>query len=221
MMTREPNMRRRAHASLAAGVRCGPVFGLLAALALAGCPGRAARPAYEGNLFEGPIQLSDQLVLEMDAAALPSTGAPCQDPQLVVITDIADGDTFGAVRVSDSEYVRVRMIGIDTPETRKVSADGTVTPAECFGNEAWRFTELLRGRFVWLTYDAGCTDSFGRDLAYVWVGPGEGDLWNRQLVRRGFADTLSISPNTSYADVLAADRDQARDEGLGLWSACE
>lgn len=194
-------------------------------LALAGCVGAredigdGSYDPERGNLFEGPMDLSDQRVLEL--RDLPSTPSPCQEPQLVVITSISDGDTFGAVRVSDSQEIRVRLIGVDTPETQKVDrTTGNITPAECFANEAWAFTELLRGRHVWLTYDAECQDGFERDLAYVWVGAGPGDMWNRQLVRRGFATTLTIEPNSSNAAVLEADRAAAEAEGLGLWSAC-
>ncbi len=101
------------------------------------------------------------------------------------------------------------------------------TPDECFGPEGKFFTELLRGRYVWLTYDAGCTDSFGRDLAYVWIGRGDStdgegssDMWNRQLLRRGLADTLSIPPDDSFAATFEADRAVAQSAGLGLWTAC-
>ncbi|WP_157069893.1 thermonuclease family protein [Sandaracinus amylolyticus] len=175
-----------------------------------------------GNLFEGSIQLSDQRVLELEASDLPSTPAPCQPPQRVVITNITDGDTFAAVRESDSQPIDVRMIGVDTPETEKRNDEtGEITPAECYGNEAWAFTELLRGRYVWLTYDAECQDHFGRDLAYVWVGSGPGDMWNRQLAARGFAEPLTIEPNSSNAPVIAEDSAAAQAAGLGLWSACE
>lgn len=205
----------------------GLVLGLLG---LAGCI-REAEPIDDGrydpelgNLFEGPLVLSDQRVLEMRGAQLPATPAPCDEPQLVVITNIVDGDTVDAVRVSDGQDRRLRLIGVDTPETPKLDAgSGEITPGECYGDEAYAFTELLRGRHVWITYDAECQDSTPqmRDLVYLWVGPGPGDMWNRQLVRRGLADTLTIEPNSSFAPLLEQDRAVASSEGSGLWSACE
>ena len=198
------------------------------ALGLAGCsaePEPITDGRYDpevGNLFEGPMVLSDQRVLDMDGAQLPATPAACDTPHLVVITNIRDGDTFDAVRVEDGADIGLRMIGVDTPETEKRDETGEITqPLECYANEAMAFTELLRGRYVWITYDAECQDAFGRDLAYVWVRPGPGDMWNRQLVRRGFARTLTIEPNSSYAALLEMDRTLASSEGLGLRSECE
>lgn len=190
--------------------------------ALAGCPGKSdARPdgGYDpvlGNPYDQPLYLSDQRVLELDPSTLPATASPCQPPQLVVVTHVTDGDTVDAVRVSDGARVTVRMIGVNSPEIAHMPGEVD----QCFGPEATGFSELLLGRYVWLTYDAGCLDTFDRDLAYVWIGAGEGDMWNRQLMRRGFARTITVPPNETFAATFEADRADAEARGVGLWGAC-
>lgn len=206
------------------------LFAIIALLGLAACPGRSDQQVdggYDpssGNEFDMRLQISDQRAQELDPSTLPSTPTPCMPPRLGVVTGLSDGDTIHVVPVDseDGAFIRVRMIGVDTPEV--VHGDGGRPPGLC-GREAFGFTELLRGHYVWLTYDAGCTDDFGRDLAYVWIGAGDSgeggmssDMWNRQLVRRGFATTLSIAPNESYASTFEADRGAAEAEGLGLWN---
>lgn len=196
---------------------------LLLALALAGCPGRsdhvldAGYDPMRGNAFDQPLSISDQRAIDLDPATLPATPSPCAPPALAVVTQITDGDTIGVSRISDGATLSVRMIGVNTPE---IAHEGM--PAELCGREAMAFTELLRGHYVWLTYDAGCMDGFGRDLAYVWIGPGDdgeaaSDMWNRQLLRRGFARTITIAPNDAYADVFEGDRAAAEGAELVLW----
>ncbi len=203
---------------------------LFAALALssAGCPGLRELPAgaYDparGMPFEGFVRLDDERTAAVDPAALPEVAASCRGPLLVVVSDVRDGDTLEVNGLSEPTgpiALAVRLIGVDTPEVAHPAAVPPQPVAECYGNEAGRFTELLRGHVAWLTFDQECEDGFGRLLAYAWVGQGPGDLWQRQLLRRGFADTLTIRPNDAMAPTFAEDRSVAMSEGLGLWSAC-
>lgn len=197
---------------------------VFAALALAGCiaaprqtpvPDGGYDPA-QGNRFDGPLALDDFRVRDLDPATLPSVEGACSAPQLAIVTYVSDGDTVDGVLL-DGTRITVRMIGVDTPEIEH--GDGG-PPAECYGNQATSLSELLRGRYVWLTFDQGCLDPFERTLAYVWVGSGPGDLWQRQLLRRGYARTLSIAPNTAMASTFEEDRASAEAADLGLWSAC-
>lgn len=200
---------------------------MLGALALAGCPGLQDRTLAGGNDFEGPVRLDDDLVASVDPAMLPVVGpiAACNPPVLGVVTSVTDGDTIRVTPIEGTlpEDRPIRLIGVDTPEVAHPEGMPPTT-AECYGNTAGIFTEQLLDRVVWLTFDAGCTDSNGRYLAYVWVGPGIEDLWQRQLLRRGLATTLSIEPNTAYAGVFNEDElfAQGVDTGieLGLWAAC-
>ena len=129
----------------------------------------------------------------------------------VVVRKIVDGDT---VDVSGGE--RVRLIGIDTPETKALDR-----PVGCFGKEASRFmAELLPlGTEVRLVGDTEQRDRFGRLLAYVYR-LADGLFVNAELLRRGYAQLLTIPPNIAHTDDFTAIARQAREGSQGLWAAC-
>ena len=130
-------------------------------------------------------------------------------PALVV--RVIDGDTV-EVRFRGG-LERVRLIGVDTPET---VAPGE--PVECFGREATAFTRRwLEGRRVRLELDVELRDRYGRLLAYVWAG---GELFNEVLVREGYAQVATFPPNVRYVDRFLAAQREARREGRGLWGGC-
>lgn len=136
---------------------------------------------------------------------------PGGDEAMATVTRVVDGDTV-AVEIDGAED-RVRYIGVDTPES---VAPGQ--PVECFGPEAARFNaRLVEGEQVRLVFDAERRDRYGRLLAYVYTG----DVFvNEELIRRGFATTLTIPPNDSFADRFAELADRAAAAGRGLWGAC-
>src|SRR3954468_2781979 len=143
-----------------------------------------------------------------------SAAPPPGSAQAATIPRVVDGDTVIAQMASGGTE-RVRLIGIDTPESVKPG-----TPVQCFALKASAYTKhLLTGRRVRLVLDAEPRDRYGRLLAYVYREP-DGLFVNADLVRRGFAQTLTIPPNVRFADRFSALARQARDAGKGLWSAC-
>jgi micrococcal nuclease len=140
-------------------------------------------------------------------------GAP---PAEGIVSRVVDGDTV--IVTAGGSDLRVRLLGIDTPET--VDPD---RPVGCYGPQASAFTKhLLTGRRVRLVYDRELHDVYGRLLAYVYLerrgGP---DLFvDGRLVQLGYARTLSIPPNTAHAAELAGLERGAALAGRGLWSAC-
>ena len=130
-----------------------------------------------------------------------------QDAQVVHVTD---GDTVEVLL--DGRTEDVRYIGIDTPEV-----DPSIG-VECFGHQASELNaRLVGGRRVRLVFDDELRDRYGRLLAYVYVGK---LLVNAEIVRRGYARTLTIPPNTDRAALFARlERDAGR-AGSGLWSHC-
>ncbi|HJL18708.1 MAG TPA: thermonuclease family protein [Sandaracinaceae bacterium LLY-WYZ-13_1] len=197
------------------------------ALMLAGCPRKvggddagpdATDAGYDpevGNRFTGPLVLDDARMEGIDPSALRAGSAPCRAPILGRVFRVADGDTISVEGLSEVVVLNVRMIGVDTPE---VAHEGM--PAECYGDEAADFTRQLEGHLVWLTFDEDCTDRFDRTLAYVHVGTGDGDLFERQLLRRGFANVLTIGGNDAYATQFRSDESAAASENAGLWGFC-
>ncbi|MGB0113820.1 MAG: thermonuclease family protein [Ilumatobacteraceae bacterium] len=153
-----------------------------------------------------------------------ATGCWNDDPPtgdgLAVVTHIVDGDTID-VEI-DGREERVRLIGIDTPETKKPNS-----PIECFGPEASAFTTSLLplGTIVRIERDVVARDDYGRLLGYVYV-PGDDDgssddvFVNDAIIRGGYAVPLSIAPNTVHADGFVEAAREAEALERGLWAAC-
>lgn len=130
---------------------------------------------------------------------------------------VVDGDTVD-VALAGGDVVRVRLLGIDTPE----AAIPDRSP-ECFGPEATvRARELLpEGAEVELLTDprGEDVDDFGRVLAYV---DRDGRSVNRALIRSGHAEVFAFRDRRFQrrADFEEAER-RARRERRGLWGACD
>lgn len=131
-----------------------------------------------------------------------------------VVVDVVDGDTIDVDLGGRTE--RVRLLGIDTPET--VDPD---RPVGCHGPEASALTHQLLpdGTEVRLERDEEPRDRYGRLLAYVFRVDDELFV-NEAILAAGEAEILSIAPNHAYASRLAATADAARAAGAGLWGGC-
>jgi micrococcal nuclease len=129
------------------------------------------------------------------------------------VVRVVDGDT---IRVAVAGRVeRVRYIGIDTPESVKPN-----TPVQCYAHRAASENRrLVGGARVRLVLDVEPRDRFGRLLAYVYRAR-DGMFVGAELVRGGFARTLTIPPNVRFAARFRALAEQARRAHRGLWSAC-
>src|SRR4051794_8539874 len=137
-------------------------------------------------------------------------GGSAGGPELTRVQRVVDGDT---IVLAGGE--RVRYIGVDTPESVKPG-----TPVQCYAKAASHFNaRLVEGRRVRLRYDAERQDRYGRTLAYVFRSQ-DGLFVNAELVRRGYATTLTIPPNVAHADDFRQLARGARRAGRGLWSAC-
>jgi micrococcal nuclease len=141
-----------------------------------------------------------------------SGGTPQSDSDLsfrgahtTSVERVVDGDTVHLAGLGS-----VRLIGVDTPEVY----GGTV---ECFGPEASAFAKSVLRPGVKVRYRVGteARDRYGRLLAYVWLD--DGRFFNRMLVERGYATTLTIPPNDQFAPRFAAAERSARHERLGMW----
>jgi micrococcal nuclease len=135
-------------------------------------------------------------------------------PGGAVVERVVDGDTL-IVKI-DGQRERVRLIGIDTPESVKPRS-----PVECFGKEAAQHMAALlpEGTAVRLERDVEARDRFERLLAYVYRQR-DGLFVNLELVRAGYAQPATFPPNVAHADKFVVAAREAREEGRGLWSAC-
>lgn len=124
------------------------------------------------------------------------------------VVRVVDGDTI-VVRIGEREE-RVRYIGVNTPELHHPKRG-----EEPGGREAARVNRaLVEGTRVRLEFDVRHRDRYRRLLAYVWVGE---FMVNAELVRRGYAQVMTVPPNVRYQDVFLKEERNAREAGRGRW----
>lgn len=129
-----------------------------------------------------------------------------------IVTDVVDGDTIKVENSTDS--FTVRMIGINTPETKDPRKD-----VECFGKEASdRLTALLDGQTVQLVSDESQLDidRYDRLLRYVILI--DGTNVNYQMIREGFAYEYTYSEPYKYQSDFKDAQAYAKENRFGLWS---
>jgi endonuclease YncB( thermonuclease family) len=188
----------------------------------------------------GPASDPDRLDGDSDGIACESLPCPCgpspataptvvptptATPRTIAtrrsarIVRVVDGDTL-RVRLSSGRQITVRLIGIDTPETKRPRV-----PIECGGTPASAYMRRIaykhgRGRLVTLVGDPSqdATDRYGRTLAYV-DASGKGDL-GRLMLRAGWGSVYSVeNPFGRLAGYqTAAGHAEAR--RAGVWRRC-
>ena len=162
------------------------------------------------------------LFLSASAAAQldPHTGIPETSKESVesssnkrFVVRVIDGDT---IVVSPNE--KVRLIGVDTPETVHPTQ-----AAACFGNEAKQFTrDAVEGKTIRLVMDTVNAkrrhkDRYGRTLAYAYLP--DGKMLNAELIRQGYAHAYTRFSFRYLVEFKQLER-QARIQTVGLWSSC-
>lgn len=130
---------------------------------------------------------------------------------LYQVQRVVDGDTV--ILIMDRQAVRVRLKGINAPESVKPD-----TPVQPGGKEASDYLHALIGkRQVWVGYEGGSPeyDKYGRLLAYLYRSP-DGLFVNAEMVRSGWAQVFRKYP-FRYKRYFYELQDEARRQGLGLW----
>ncbi len=143
----------------------------------------------------------------------PTTGPT--GPGAAVVERVVDGDTI-EVTLSGSR-VRVRLLGIDAPESVSPSV-----PVQCHGVEASTAlaAALAPGTVVDLERDVELRDHFDRLLLHVYRRS-DGLFVNRWLVADGHAAAVSYAPNTAHRSEFRSAEREARRAGRGLWGHCD
>lgn len=125
------------------------------------------------------------------------------------VLKVVDGDTIEIKY--DGKVEKVRLIGVNTPETKHPTKG-----QELYGPEAYSFTKsYLQDQLVEIEFDVSPRDMYGRLLAYVYVG---GEMVNELLIANGFARISKWPPNTKHADHFKKLQDEAKKNLTGLWS---
>lgn len=131
------------------------------------------------------------------------------------VVHVVDGDTISVLIDGTDKEAKVRLIGVNTPETVDPRR-----PVECFGKEASAHVKgLLTSARVLLEADpeADEIDKYGRLLRYVYTK--DGHNVDADLIQDGYGFAYTSFPmtDTVRAEFLALER-EARDAERGLWS---
>ena len=170
-----------------------------------------------------PVVLVEPAPTTAPSAPLSAIGGPVRRGPLeanAMVKRSIDGDTIAVTLNDDANgspgVENVRLIGIDTPETKRPD-----TPIECFGKKASAATASLipPGTPVRLERDVEERDRYGRLLAYVFRA-NDGLFINHELVRTGFAAVYTYPPNVAYSDTFREAAEVAQAVGVGLWGEC-
>ncbi|MBI4578471.1 MAG: thermonuclease family protein [Planctomycetes bacterium] len=153
-------------------------------------------------------------LLAAATAVLVLAGPTLAQTAPVTVVRVIAGDTTD-VQFEDGTVVRVRLIGIDTPE----SVDPR-TVVQCYALEAAaRARELLEGQVVTLELDPGQgeRDRYGRLLAYLYLPDGQNVA--EVLIGEGYAFEYTDRFPYAYQAPFQAAEQGAMTNGLGLWAA--
>lgn len=131
--------------------------------------------------------------------------SPCS-AETARVARVVDGDT---VVLEDGR--RVRYIGVNTPELNHPQR-GEEPGARAATEQNER---LVAGREVRLERDVQQFDRYGRTLAYIYVGQ---TMVNAEMVRRGYAQVMTIPPNVKHQERLVRLEREARQARRGLWA---
>ena len=125
---------------------------------------------------------------------------------------VVDGDTV--IIDLDGTNTRIRILGIDTPESVAPEESGKTNTDE--GTIAsTRAKELLEDTKVYLEYDAEKLDQYDRTLAYVYLEDGE--MFEEIMISEGLAKVVSYKPNNLYSEYFYKLQDAAKDQSKGFW----
>lgn len=143
------------------------------------------------------------------------------------VLKVYDGDTLacdlnGNGRV-DKPQEKIRLLGIDTPETRFSAKlkrkQKTSTPKdEPYAQEAREFLlQKVADQTVYLQFDRERTDRYGRTLAFVYGNESDDKSMNQKLIEQGFAAILFIDPNRQFKSQFKQAEKEARHARQGIW----
>ena len=156
------------------------------------------------------VQLTLFLVLAITAHSANLTGR---------VLWVYDGDTLKVENVG-----KVRLIGIDTPESKASSRDRFYLEkypitAKKLREIAWQAKNYnihkVKDRRVTLELDQVHRDKYDRLLAYVYLP--DGKMLNRVLLQKGLATVFRRYDFTYKKNFLKVEK-QARKKRLGLWN---
>lgn len=148
----------------------------------------------------------------VETAAAPPTD-DLIEAETVRLVRVVDGDTL-VVELADGTEERVRLIGIDAPETHRED--------ECFGPEATAtMNDLVAAGdrlTLWIDPSQDQADRFDRLLRFATTD--DGDDLGHQMLLRGVAEVYVFRRDFALLDGYRAAESAAQAADHGLWGAC-
>lgn len=139
------------------------------------------------------------------------------------VVKVVDGDTL-KIEMNGNEEA-VRLIGIDTPESKinkkakkdAIKAHHDIETITTMGKEAARFVKTLvrKGDTVGIEYDVQKRDKYKRLLVYAYLS--DGKMLNEEIVKAGYANVMTYPPNVKYQERFVKAHREARDTKRGLY----
>jgi micrococcal nuclease len=156
------------------------------------------------NFNSTVVKNTPQIITKPIATTSPQT--------LYEVVQVVDGDT---IKVNiQNELVTLRLIGIDTPETKDPRK-----PVQCFGEEASKkATELLQGKKIYLEADPtqGELDKYNRLLRYVFFE--DHTSYQEKMIKEGYGFEYTYNLPYKYQKEYKEAEVFAREHSLGLWN---
>jgi micrococcal nuclease len=125
--------------------------------------------------------------------------------EIYKVKRVIDGDTLLLVNGE-----RVRLIGVDTPETKHPQK-----PVQYFGREAYLFTkQMVDGKEARFEFERQKRDRYGRLLAYVYLL--DGTFLNAEIIKQGYGFAYTRFP-FKYMEEFRRYEREAKENRRGLW----
>jgi micrococcal nuclease len=129
--------------------------------------------------------------------------------EIYIVKRVIDGDTLLLLNGE-----RVRLIGVDTPETKHPQK-----PVEYFGREAYLFTrQMVDGKEARLEFERQRRDRYGRLLAYVYLL--DGTFLNAEIIKQGYGFAYTRFPFKHMEEFRRYER-EARENRKGMWKGSD
>ena len=131
------------------------------------------------------------------------------------VTKVTDGDSI-QVTTAEQTKLKVRLYGIDAPETPKIShRTGQVSkPGQPHGEESWKALEnKIMGKQVRL--EILDIDKYRRMVGMIWLGDRNINL---EMVREGYAEAFIEYLKPPYRTPFLEAEREAKSARRGIWS---
>lgn len=162
-------------------------------------------------------KLNRSIFLALAGILFPFTLAQAKEPIRTIegiVSKVSDGDTIN-VQDNQGTKVKVRLYGIDAPETEKSNKKtGHISkPGQPYGDESWKALEgkVYRKRVRLEVMDI---DHYRRLVSQVWL---DRRNINKEMVAEGWAWAYRDYLDTPYASEFIGLEDKARVKKFGLW----